>query len=118
MGAAGTPLSLSKTVSVTTISAPTAYSLGALEVQLFGLFSGARTTPSIALTHTQAQALIPLVQQWQVNPSLVSQELWNQVQALLTPAQLAYQSPRPLRAVPQKVQGMILSRLLTRLGKM
>ena len=69
-------------------------SLPALQRELSGLMFGSRDTPSLAITHDQAQKLLPLLQRWKAAdlslPAADAQDVWDHAQAVLTPDQKAY----------------------------
>jgi hypothetical protein len=79
-------------------SAPPA--LPALQHELGGLLFAARDNASLAITHEQAQKLVPLVQRWKTADLNLSaadaQTVWDGVQTVLTADQRAYKmAPRP-----------------------
>ena len=99
---------------------PTAapYSLEALTGQLSMLQFGARNNPAIAITHDQAQKLLPILKKWQATPVLgptEAKDLFNQAQAVLTAEQKAFKlAPRADAgargaSVPRQGAGQTLS---------
>jgi hypothetical protein len=88
---------------------PAPPSLPALQRELNGLFFGAKDTPSLAVTHDQAQKLVPLLQRWKTaNFNLAAadaQSVWDQVQTVLTADQKAYKFT-PTRPQGQGQGGM------------
>ena len=110
---------------------PAPYSQQALTQQLAGLLFGSRDNPSLAITHDQAQKLVPLLKRWQANPHLNAsdaQEVWTKAQAVLTSDQKSFKPtrrPRPVgdsqpsRPQPpgseQDRQARLLDRLIQRL---
>ena len=84
---------------------PAPYSLEALTGQLSMLQFGARNNPALALTHDQAQKLLPILKKWQANPTLgptESKDLFGQAQAVLTSDQKAFKpAPRGNRPAGQ-----------------
>jgi hypothetical protein len=107
-------------------------SVGALSGQLAGLQWGARENPSLALSHDQAQKLLPLLKKWKDADLGLSaadaQRVWDQAEAVLTPEQKAYKFTRPPRQggetgggpggslSPHDRQLRVLERLIERLA--